>query len=87
MNRYSDTMENLEDGLEADQNKVENKPSQGSYELLVTVANLEFIITEKAIKKLQSDISGLADSSLTLAGKSLYDAQIERKVNTCNDYQ
>ena len=61
MTRYSDTMEKLEDGLEASQSQINvgNKSiSKGSFDVLLTVANAEFVAIETKVKKLQTDISG-----------------------------
>ena len=80
MTRYSDTMEKLEDGLEASQSQinVDNKSvSRGSVDLILAVADAEFTAIETKVKKLQNDISNFADGSLTLVSKSVYDAQIE----------
>ena len=45
-------MEYLEDEMEADQNYVEAQFNQDFYELLLTFANSEFNVIEKAINKL-----------------------------------
>ena len=77
MTCYSATMENLEDAIEAQQSTVTMKSPQCSVNLLLTVANSEFSSLENAIKKLKNDIDALTASSITLAGKRVYDAQIE----------
>ena len=78
MGRYSDTMENLDDGIESTLNNVSaTKSNQSSINLLVTVANAEFTSIENSVKKLQVDIQAIADSSITMVSKSVFDAQIE----------
>ena len=64
MGRYSDTTENLDDGLESTQSNVLNKYGQSSTTLLITVANAEFASLENLIKKLKDNIEGLADLSI-----------------------
>ena len=64
MTRYSDAMEYLEDEMEADQNYVEAQSNQDFYELLLTFANSEFNVIEKAINKLQNRIVELPDKSV-----------------------
>ena len=78
MGRYSDTMENLDDGIESVQiNVAATKSSQSSINLLATVANAEFTSIENSVKKLQGNIQAISESSITMVSKSVFDAQIE----------
>ena len=75
MDRYSDIMEKLEDGIEADQVNVVSQSK--NVDLLVSLAKTEFTAIETAISKLNVEINNLPDSSISFLNKSIYDNKIE----------
>ena len=79
MTRYTDTLENLEDGLEMKQNMGENKTSLDPIELLFTVADIEFKAIESKVKQLQCEISELTNGNgdILSVSKSVLYEQIE----------
>ena len=75
MNRYSDTLEYLDNGLEAILPELEF--NQDCLEFLITVANSEFSVIKKAIKNLQTEIRELPDSSVTSHDKAVLDELLD----------